>query len=385
MMAPSKNTAMSGPQAMGRGLEILDTTLREGEQCFGVFFSIETKKRLALLLDEIGVDFIEVGHPAAAPSIRRAASEIARLDLRPRLVGHARLDRDEIRLVRDLGLPWVGLFSGISELSLKRYGMSKQAVYDRAGEAVRYAKELGLRVKFTCEDASRTDVYDVVAFYAYLHALGVDRLSYADTLGILTSRAVEQLHAGIEKRMPFSVLHFHFHNDFGRALDNAVAAAECGARCIDASILGIGERMGLAPLEKLLVLAKGGGRGYRPEKLAKAIELVAGSINYDHFAQRHFAHKSGIHINGVLKDPVGYEPVDPASRGGRRLLVLSKLIGRSGLRLIALRCGFELDGEELDESLEQVKSDEFLETADDREIARYLTNTLKCLTMVRST
>jgi 2-isopropylmalate synthase len=370
-------------------LEILDTTLREGEQCFGVFFSIETKKRLALLLDEIGVDFIEVGHPAAAPSLRQAAYEIARLNLRPRLVGHARLDRDEIRLVRDLGLPWVGLFCGISELSLKRYGMSKQAVYDRAGEAVRFAKELGLRVKFTCEDASRTDVCDVADFYEYLHSLSVDRLSYADTLGILTPRAVEKLRAALEMRMPFGMLHFHFHNDFGRAFGNAAAAAEGGARCIDASILGIGERMGLAPLETVLAVIKGGGRqekeglGYCPEKLAEAKELVAGSINYDHFAQRPFAHKSGIHINGVLKDPVGYEPVDPASRGGRRLLVLSKLIGRSGLRLISLRCGFEFDEEELDEILEQVKSDEFLETADDREITRYLSsNTLKRRTML---
>src|SRR5512139_3615530 len=137
-------------------LAILHTTLREGQQCFGVFFSIESKKYLALLRDELGVDYIEVGHPAAAPSIRQAASEIAHLNLRSRLVGHARLDRDEIRLVRDLGWPWVGLFSGISEWSLKRYGLPKQAVYDRAGEAVRYAKELGLRVKFTCEDASRT-------------------------------------------------------------------------------------------------------------------------------------------------------------------------------------------------------------------------------------
>jgi 2-isopropylmalate synthase len=359
--------------------EILDTTLREGEQCFGVFFSIETKKRLALLLDELGVDFIEVGHPAAAPSLRQAASEMARMDLRARLVGHARMDRDEIRLVRDLGLPWVGLFSGISEWSLKRYGLSKQAVYDRAGESVRYAKELGLRVKFTCEDASRTDVREVVDLYDYLRSLGADRLSYADTLGILTPGAVEKLRTAIAGRMPFNMLHFHFHNDFGRAFDNAVAAAERGAQCIDASLLGIGERTGLAPLEKVLTLAKKAGTregkrpGYCHEKLDEATRLVAGSIKYDHFAQRFFAHKSGIHINGVLKDPDSYEPVDPASRGDRRLFVLSKLIGRSGLRMISSRCGFDFGGEELEAILGRVKSDEFLEIADDREITHYLT------------
>lgn len=370
--------------------EILDTTLREGEQCFGIFFSIETKKRLALLLDELGVDFIEVGHPAAAPSIRQAVSEIARLNLRSRLVGHARLDRDEIRLVRDLGLPWVGLFSGISEWSLKRYGLSKQAVYDRAGGAVQYAKELGLRVKFTCEDASRADVHDMADFYEYLHSQGADRLSYADTLGILTPHAIERISSEIESRVPFGMLHFHFHNDFGRAFDNAVAAAEKGALCVDASILGIGERMGLAPLEKILAWVKKGGMqeekgpGQGSEKIAKAIGLVAGSIDHGHFAQRAFAHKSGIHINGVLKDPASYEAVDPASRGGGRLFVLSKLVGRSGLRMISSRRGFEFDDEELDEILEQVKSDEFLETADDGEITLYLTARMRDLSIKES-
>jgi isopropylmalate/homocitrate/citramalate synthase len=158
---------------------------------------------------------------------------------------------------------------------------------------------------------------------------------------------------------------------------NAAAAAENGARCIDASILGIGERTGLAPLEKVLALIKSDPQGRQgwgrcPEILAEAVALVERSIDYSHFAQRSFAHKSGIHINGVLKDPTSYEPVEPASRGGRRLLVLSKLIGRSGLRTISSRCGFAFDDKELEEVLERVKSDEFLETADEREITLYL-------------
>jgi len=357
--------------------EILDTTLREGEQCFGVFFPIEIKKRLAVLLDAIGVDFIEVGHPAAAPSIRQAASEIGRLQLQSRLVGHARLDREEIRLVRDLGLPWVGLFSGISEWSLKRYGLSKQAVYERAGEAVQYAKGIGLQVKFTCEDASRTDVHDVVDFYGHLHSSGADRLSYADTLGIMTPQALEGIGAAIESRMPFNMLHFHFHNDFGRAFDNAVAAAESGARCVDASILGIGERMGLASLENLFAFLYGRtDKEYKTALLEEAAGLVRSCINQDHYKNRRFAHKSGIHINGTIKDPANYEPIGPDSMGSERIFVLSKLIGRSGLRMISSRCGFELDDEELDEILEQVKSDEFLETGDDREITLYLVSTI---------
>ena len=165
-------------------MEILDTTLREGEQCYGVFFPIETKKRLACLLDEMGVDFIEVGHPAAAPSIQQAVAEIAALPLNSRLIAHARLDKDEIRMVRELGLAWVGLFSGINTLSLKRYGLTRRAVYERISASVLYAKELGLSVRFTCEDASRTDRNELAELYGHLKELGADRLSYADTVGI---------------------------------------------------------------------------------------------------------------------------------------------------------------------------------------------------------
>lgn len=204
--------------------EILDTTLREGEQCYGVFFPVEVKKRIAILLDKIGVDFIEVGHPAAAPSIRQAASEITNLDLRTRLIGHARLEKNEISLVSELGLRWIGLFCGINVRSRKKYGLSKQAIYSRTAAAVNYAGDLGLSIKFTCEDASRTESNELIEFYEHLASLGVDRLSFADTVGIMRPEDVEKLHSCINSRVPFSSLHFHFHNDSGFARKSAIRA-----------------------------------------------------------------------------------------------------------------------------------------------------------------
>lgn len=363
---------------MRPGPEILDTTLREGEQCYGVFFSRKDKKRIATLLGEIGVDFIEAGHPAAAPSIRDAVAEIANLRLRSRLIAHARLNKEEIRLVRDLGVPWVGLFSGVSDLSLRRYGLSRQAFYKRAGDAVVYAKELGLHIKFACEDASRADVKDVIDFFEHIQSLGADRLSYADTLGILTPRDVLNLCSALDGRFPFSRLHFHFHNDFGRAYENALTAIGCGAQCIDVSVLGLGERAGLVPLETILTYLAARGVyqkwscGYPFEKLAEAVTLAARSINYGRYIHRRFAHKSGIHINGVLKDLAHYEPAEMEDRRGERLVVLSKLIGRSGLRMIFARNGVTISEEELSDVLARVKADEFLELADDREMMRYL-------------
>jgi len=359
-------------------MEILDTTLREGEQCYGVFFPIETKKRLACLLDEMGVDFIEVGHPAAAPSIRQAVAEIAALPLNSRLIAHARLDSDEIRTVRKLGLSWVGLFSGINLLSLKRYGLTRSAVYERISASIQYAKELGLLVRFTCEDASRTDRSELAELYGRLQELGADRLSYADTVGTDTPDRIADLQKSLAGFLSFDSLHFHFHNDLGRAFSNAVTAIGLGAQCVDTSLLGIGERAGVVALEDLLAWSKQGatrtgniGSNYT-EQLKLARELVADSINHRHFEQRAFAHKSGLHIHGILQDPVHYEPVDPALSGHHRLIVLSKLMGRAGLRNVLSRYGIEDNDWNLKRILDRIKSEEFLELADAQEIGAYL-------------
>jgi len=359
-------------------MEILDTTLREGEQCYGVFFPIETKKKLACVLDEMGVDFIEVGHPAAAPSIRQAVVEIAALPLNSRLIAHARLDKAEIRMVRELGLAWVGLFSGINTLSLKRYGLTRREVYERISASVLYAKELGLSVRFTCEDASRTDRNELADLYGHLKELGADRLSYADTVGTDTPARIASLQKSLVGVLPFDTLHFHFHNDLGRAFPNAVTAIGLGAQCIDASILGIGERAGLVALEDLLAWSKNGGAGtkkigcYRIEPLKLAQELVSESINHRHFEQRAFAHKSGLHIHGILQDPVSYEPVDPTLSGHHRSIVLSKLMGRAGLSSVLSRFGIEDNDGNLMRILDRIKSEEFLELAEAQEIGAYL-------------
>ena len=358
-------------------VELLDTTLREGEQCYGVFFSLSTKLRLARLLDQSGVTFIEVGHPAAAPSIRGAAAGISRLELRAQLIGHARLDDSEIRLVRELGLPWVGLFSGINGLSLARYALGHAAVLERIRRSVTAAKELGLSVRFTCEDASRTGAGELTELFGRLREWGADRMSYADTVGIDTPGRLEELCRRFAGTVPFEALHFHFHNDRGRAFANAVRAAGLGARCIDASIMGVGERMGIVQLEDMLPWSDGApasGPADLPARAAAvrtAAALVASSIDGSRFRHRRFAHKSGIHVHGVCSDPRHYEADDPAASGSPRLIVLSKLIGRTGLRALLARHGFEADEQGLGRLLGIVKSDDLLELADPEEIVRY--------------
>lgn len=354
-------------------LELLDTTLREGEQCYGVFFSLETKVSLALLLDELGVDFIEAGHPAAAPSLREAAAAIARLDLRARAIGHARMLSEEIRLVRAAGLTWVGLFSGINAFSRERYGCSRKRIFERIATAVCHAKDIGLSVKFTCEDASRTDLGELVELYERLRELGADRMSYADTVGTDTPAKLETFARRLGSSVGFPDLHFHFHDDRGLAFANAQKAAALGARCIDASIQGVGERMGLVPLEKALGLRPDGGSDLfaRTSALRRASALVASSIDQRRFEQRRFAHKSGVHIHGVCRDPRSYEAGEPAADDEQRLIILSKLIGRAGLCALLARCGFQATESVVERLLMTVKHEDRMELAEKDEIERF--------------
>jgi len=195
-------------------------------------------------------------------------------------------------------------------------------------------------------------------------------------VGTDTPERIEKLHQTIHEIIPFSQLHFHFHNDLGRSLENAVKAQELGAQCIDASIMGIGERAGLLSIEDAVVrLRQGQAEGPTEEEralLEQAKDLVAASINMRHFSRRRFAHKSGIHIHGVLCDPAQYEAEDPERTGEQRKIVLSKLIGRAGLLRMLSWGGIEAADGILEQLLETVKNDEFLELADTREIVRYL-------------
>jgi isopropylmalate/homocitrate/citramalate synthase len=269
----------------------------------------------------------------------------------------------------------VGLFACINDAGLRRYGMTRKTLYALMLRSLRYAKDIGLNVRFTIEDASRTDRRELREVYRILRGLGADRLSYADTVGVDGPGTIARLPHELGGYEVFKELHFHFHDDLGRAHENAETAAGLGARCLDVSVLGIGERSGIPSLRA--VLARTGTR----EALASVPDagsllndaelLVSQCMNYDRYARRKFAHKSGIHIHGVLQDPAQYEAA-PSIADGVRSIVLSKLVGRTGLRTMLSRCRIPSDGAVLEQLLERVKADEFLELADREQIERYL-------------
>lgn len=321
-------------------IEILDTTLREGEQSRGILFTTAQKIKIAEKLDGFGVDYIELGHPAASPSIRKAVAVISSLGLKAQTVAHARAKKEDIDIIKKCNTTWAGIFSGINSFSLDyRLHSDKKTVVTNILNAIKYAKDSGLKVRFTCEDASRTGRKELIDLYAMAVAAGADRICVADTVGILTPSKTKALVSYIKKYITAD-MHVHFHNDFGLASANALAAYEAGASAIDVSINGLGERSGVAALaevcmalKQLYVVNNIWDLKLLQELSVMVSRFTRSPIEYSRpiVGRNVFSHKSGIHCASVVKRPETYEPFSPDVLGVDRIIVISRLIGKQGL------------------------------------------------------
>ena len=205
-------------------VQILDTTLREGEQTPGVSFKISQKIEIVKLLNRFGVDFIEVGHPIVSKDIYSFIEKVSKLNLNSKIIAHSRLLKADIDQIIDLNVPWIGLFFDINEDHLeKKYGLNEEKALEMIIDSISYAKRHKLNVRFTAEDASRTN-FDVLLKTAKLiEKAGADRFSFADTVGVLHPAKVSSIFSRLAAEIKIPI-HGHFHNDFGLATANALAS-----------------------------------------------------------------------------------------------------------------------------------------------------------------
>ena len=236
---------------INRKIQILDSTLREGEQTPGVSFTSEQKVAIAKRLDAFGVDFIELGHPAVSPDVYEAVEVLNDLDLNAIKMAHGRAVKSDINDAVAIGVPWMGIFFGTSPLSLKhKFNVIKSEALKRIESTVKYGKDKELKLRFTAEDASRTDLDFLVEVGQLVQKSGADRFSLADTVGCLTPTKTKKLVGRIVSEIDLPI-HVHCHNDFGMATANALSAMEAGAQCVDVTVNGLGERCGLPPLSEV--------------------------------------------------------------------------------------------------------------------------------------
>jgi homocitrate synthase NifV len=333
-------------------LFIDDTTLRDGEQTAGVVFTNEEKVRIAQMLDEVGVHEIEAGIPAMGGDEIEAIRSIIALGLRARILTWNRAVISDIDASLRCGSQAVALSIPVSDIHIEhRLGQSRGWVLESVRKATRYAKSHDLYVSVNAEDASRAAPDFLCYFAQNAREAGADRLRYCDTVGVLEPfRTYEEVRRLIEE--VGIDIEMHTHNDFGMATANAIAGIKAGAKYVNTTVNGLGERAGNASLAEVVMALKHIEKidtGIDTARLRAVSQYVAEvtrrplPVSMPITGDNIFAHESGIHADGVLKYPATYEAFSPAEIGLERRILVGKHSGSNTIHFkFANEFGIEL-------------------------------------------
>lgn len=343
---------------------IVDTTLRDGEQAPGVAFTMEEKIDIAKALDEAGVHGIEAGIPAMGGEELESIKEIAKLNLNAEIIAWNRGNIEDIQTSLECDVDRIHISLPVSDIHIDhKLKKNREWVLKKLRETVSFARSHGVMVSVGAEDATRADWEFLIAFVEECNNLGVDRLRYCDTIGILEPMVS---HNNIVELRTYTdmEIEMHTHNDFGMAVANAFTAVQAGARYIDTTVLGLGERAGNAALEELVMGLKhieGIDMGIKLNKLSGLAAMVAKYAKKDISSSKAivgsevFYHESGIHADGVVKLPQNYEPFTPEEVGLKRELVIGKHSGRSAIEDKLAGYGVKLDMKKAKKLLSKVR------------------------------
>jgi methanogen homocitrate synthase len=344
-------------------IEVCDVTLRDGEQMPGVVFRPDEKLEIAIKLNEVGVEIIEAGFPVVSEAERSAVQDVSNLGLDSKISVLSRSVPKDVDAALDCDVDMVSVFIATSELHLKyKLHMTCDQAVKCAFETVEYAKDHGLIVRFSAEDATRTDFELLKRLYKKAEGYGADYVSIADTVGIMNPRTTYYLVSEIKKEINIPIC-MHCHDDLGMALANTLAAAEAGAKQLHTTVNGIGERSGNTPLEELMVALRVhyGIDRYDTTKLtplSKLVQSYSGVMmpkNKAVIGENAFAHESGIHVAAVLEEPRTYELYSPEMVGSARRIIIGKHTGARALKYITKKMGYDLKRDEICLLAEKVK------------------------------
>ena len=347
-----------------------DTTLRDGEQSPGCSRTTQEKLTMAHALEDLGVDIIEAGFAMASEGDFAAISTITQAIRKPRIASLARAKTEDIemaaRALQFADQARIHVFLASSDLHLEyKLKIGRQEALDRAAESVRLARSLVDDVEFSPEDATRSDRDFLVEMVRVAVEAGATTINMPDTVGYSTPEEYGQMFREVRERIPAIdaqgiVLSSHCHDDLGLAAANSLAAIQNGARQVECTINGIGERAGNAALEEIAAALYVRSDRYnmhssiKLDKLYPTSEVLGQIITFKPSPNKAivganaFAHESGIHQHGMLANPLCYEIMTPTLVGvSRTHLVLGKHSGRAALRHRLEQLGFALDREEL--------------------------------------
>jgi len=348
-----------------RKIYVVDTTLRDGEQTAGVVFANREKIRIAKFLDELGVDQIEVGIPVMGGYEKEAIKDISSLGLKASIMGWNRAVIKDIESSIECGVDAVAISISTSDIHIKhKLHKTREWVIENMVTAVEFAKRHGLYVSANAEDASRSDMDFLIEYAKAVKEAGADRLRYCDTVGILepftTYENIKRLREAVDIE-----IEMHTHDDFGMATANALAGIRAGANYVGVTVLGLGERAGNAPLEEVVMALKhlyGIDLNFKTDMFVEVAEYVSRASGRELPAWKAivgsnmFAHESGIHADGALKNPKTYEAFHPEEVGLERQIVIGKHSGTASLRSKFLEYGIPLTQHQAEELLPKIRA-----------------------------
>jgi len=362
-------------------VEIFDTTLRDGEQVPGCKLNTQQKLKIAARLDELGVDVIEAGFPVSSPGDFKSVNEISKLVKNASVCGLTRAVKNDIKVAAEAlkyaKKPRIHTGIGTSDSHIKyKFKSSRPEIIERAGEAVAYAKSFVDDVEFYAEDAGRTENEFLAKVCTEAVKNGATVLNIPDTTGYCLPeeygkkiKYLKENVVGIEN----VIISCHCHNDLGLATANAIAGITNGARQIECTINGIGERAGNTALEEVVMILRQHpylqlNTDINPQLLYDTSKMVSREMgmyvqpNKAIVGANAFAHSSGIHQDGVIKNRETYEIINPADVGvTESAIILTARSGRAALAHKAKKMGYNLTKLELD-----IVYSEFLNFADAR-------------------
>jgi len=376
---------------------IFDTTLRDGEQSPGCSMTVDEKLRMAQQLDRLGVDVIEAGFPISSDGDYEAVRMVAQKVRRPRIAALARTCRPDIERAGSALEPAerarIHVFLATSDIHLAyKLKMNREQCLQQAREGVALAKSLCTDVEFSPEDATRTDRRFLVEVVQAVVDAGATTVNIPDTVGYTTPeefgeiiRMIREKVRGIEN----VVISTHCHNDLGLAVANSLVAVANGARQVECTINGIGERAGNASLEELIMAMR-----VRPDRYPYATQVVSEEIfpssqllseitgvpvqpNKAITGRNAFAHEAGIHQHGVIENPLTYEIMTPQSVGvPDSKLVLGKHSGRHALSVRCAALGYNFDRRQLDDLYRRfVALADMIKTVEEHHLLRLIQET----------
>ena len=344
----------------GAKVNIVDTTLRDGEQTAGVVFSNQEKIRIARYLDDIGIDQIEAGIPVMGGFERDCIKEIVGMGLKASIMAWNRAVIADVKESLKCGVDAVAISISTSDIHIEhKLQTTRQDVLKRMSDAVKFAKDNQLYVSVNAEDASRSDMEYLTEFALVAKHAGANRLRFCDTVGTLdpltTFRYIRTLHdaVGLDIEM-------HTHNDFGMATANSLAGVYAGASYVGVTVNGLGERAGNSCLQEVIMGLRHLMKikvDYNTTLFREVAQYVAEasarplSVSKPIVGSNIFAHESGIHGDGVLKNPLTYEAFLPEEVGLERQMVIGKHSGSHSIIAKFLEYGIGISDEDAQEIL----------------------------------